>query len=150
MQNYNAHHQLNTVNYYQLLGLHPSAQPIEIRRAYRHLSKEYHPDTTTLSAQVAQVKFQEINQAYSILSNPARRLFYDEEIGYSRVRVMQASPPRVNGPWESKSAYLDPIDRPLSPGEIFMLLLLVGCFITCIGLVLVVAASRGELSLATF
>jgi hypothetical protein len=59
---------------------------------------------------------------------------------------MQAPPPRVNGEWESKSAYLDPIDRPLSPGEIFMLLLLIGCFTVCIGLVLLVAASRGELT----
>jgi DnaJ-class molecular chaperone len=149
MQNYNASHQLDCVNYYQLLGLHPSAQPIEIRRAYRHLSKEYHPDTTTLSAPVAHLKFQELNQAYGVLSNPSRRLFYDEEIGYSRVRVMQV-PPQNNGKWTSKSAYLDPIERPLSPGEIFMLLLLVSCFITCISLVLLVAVSRGELMLLAY
>jgi DnaJ-class molecular chaperone len=145
MQNYTSGHGLNQVNYYSLLGLHPSAAPIEIRRAYRHLSKEYHPDTTALPATVAHQKFQELNQAYAILSNPTRRLFYDEQIGYSRVRVMQA-PPRTNGEWESKSAYLDPIDRPLSPGEIFMLLLLVGSFVACIGLVFLVAAARGELS----
>jgi DnaJ domain len=147
---YNAYdnngHGLNRVNYYSMLGLHPSATPIEIRRAYRHLSKEYHPDTTELPAAEAHIKFQELNQAYAILSNPTRRLLHDQSIGYSRVRVMQAPPTRVNGEWESKSAYLDPIDRPLSPGEIFMLLLLIGCFAVCIGLVLLVAASRGELS----
>ena len=145
MQDYNTGHGLNTVNYYNLLGLHPSAAPIEIRRAYRSLSKEYHPDTTELPAAVAHLKFQELNQAYAILSNPTRRLLHDQSIGYSRVRVMQP-PPRSNGEWQSKSAYLDPIDRPLSPGEIFMLLLLVGSFLACICLVLFVAATRGELS----
>jgi DnaJ domain len=145
MQDYNTGHGLNTVNYYSLLGLHPSAAPIDIRRAYRNLSKEYHPDTTTLSVTVAHVKFQELNQAYAVLSNPTRRLLHDQAIGYSRVRVMQP-PPRSNGEWQSKSAYLDPIDRPLSAGEIFMLLLLVGSFLACICLVLIVAATRGELS----
>jgi DnaJ-class molecular chaperone len=138
-------HRLQRLNYYSLLGLHPSATPIEIRRAYRSLSKEYHPDSTELPAAEAHHKFQELNQAYATLSNPTRRLLHDQSIGYSRVRVMQAPPTRANGQWESKSAYLDPIDRPLSPGEIFMLLLLVGCFLACIGLVLVVATSRGEL-----
>jgi curved DNA-binding protein CbpA len=33
------------LTYYALLGLHPSASAIEIRRAYRELSKKYHPDT---------------------------------------------------------------------------------------------------------
>ena len=139
-------HGLNRINYYSLLGLHPAASPIEIRRAYRSLSKEYHPDTTELPAAEAHIRFQELNQAYAALSNPTRRLLHDQSIGYSRVRVMQAPPTRVNGQWESKSAYLDPIDRPLSPGEIFMLLLLGGCFLACIGLVFLVAASRGELA----
>ncbi len=143
-------HGLNRVNYYSLLGLYPSASPIEIRRAYRSLSKEYHPDTTELPAAVAHTKFQELNQAYATLGNPTRRLLHDQSIGYSRVRVMQAPPARVNGKWESKSAYLDPIDRPLSPGEIFMLLLLIGCFAICIGLVLFVAANRGEFIASTW
>jgi DnaJ domain len=145
MQDYNTNHRLDLINYYSLLGLHPSADPIEIRRTYRRLSKEYHPDTTVLLAAVAHIKFQELNQAYAVLSNPTRRLLHDQEIGYSRVRVMQA-PPHTHGEWQSKSAYLDPIDRPLSPGEIFMLLLLLGSFLACICLVLLVAAARGELS----
>ncbi|NEO46800.1 MAG: J domain-containing protein, partial [Moorea sp. SIO4A3] len=36
----------NSTSYYEILGLHPSASPIAIRRAYRQLSKRYHPDTT--------------------------------------------------------------------------------------------------------
>ncbi len=141
---YSASHQLPVVNYYQQLHLHPSASAVEIRRAYRLLSKEYHPDTTALPTSEAQAKFQELNHAYAILTNPTRRLLHDQEIGYSRVRVMQV--PIASHPQHlSNSAYIDPIDRPLSPGELFVLLLLGGTFLICIGLVLVVAISRGEL-----
>ena len=137
-------HQLHLVNHYEQLNLHPSASAIEIRKAYRRLSKKYHPDTTNLPVIEAQNKFQELNQAYAILTNPTRRLLHDQAIGYSRVRVMQA--PAVHRPdYQSNSAYLDPIDRPLSAGEIFVLLLLSGTFLICIGLVLIVAISRGEL-----
>jgi DnaJ domain len=126
--------------YYHFLGLHPSASPIDIRRAYRQLSKEYHPDTTSLPTLVAKAKFQELNQAYAILSNPTRRLLYDQSIGYSRVRVMQPPPPL-----NVQAEYVDAIERPLSAGEIFMLLLLGGCFVACILLVILVAGLRGQL-----
>jgi curved DNA-binding protein CbpA len=60
-------------SHYAILGLHPSASVIEIRRAYRELSKTYHPDTTTLPSEVATRKFQRLNEAYGIISNPERR-----------------------------------------------------------------------------
>ncbi len=60
--------------YYAILGLHPSASVIEVRRAYRELSKRYHPDTTELSPEVATVQFQRLNEAYATLSNPDRPL----------------------------------------------------------------------------
>jgi hypothetical protein len=126
--------------HYHLLGLHPAASAMDIRRAYRQLSKEYHPDTTSLPTLVAKAKFQELNQAYAVLSNPTRRLLYDQSIGYSRVRVMQPPPPL-----NVQAEYVDAIERPLSAGEIFMLLLLGGCFAACILLVLSVAIWRGEL-----
>ncbi|MDJ0897381.1 MAG: J domain-containing protein [Xenococcus sp. MO_188.B8] len=134
-----------TDTYYSILGLHPAASEIEIRRTYRQLSKKYHPDTTNLPLSVAQAKFQRINEAYGILSNPERRSLYDLKIGYSRINVIQAP----QG-WEfdsddhqSTSAYLDPFDRPLSSGEIFVLFLLGLTFIGCILLVLTVAYLRG-------
>ena len=131
--------------YYNLLGLHPSASTIEIRRSYRQLSKKYHPDTTNLSPSVAKVKFQQLNEAYAILSNPERRSLYDLKIGYSRINVIQ-SPPE----WEQSSAekwsttaYIDPTDRPLSSGEIFVLVLLGLTFVSCLLLVVAVAYLRG-------
>ncbi len=134
--------------YYSLLGLHPSASVIEIRRAYRELSKHYHPDTTKLPTAVATAKFQQLNEAYATLSNPERRLSYDLKIGYSRFGVIQA-PPDLNHPvsysydW-SKSAYLDASDRPLSAGEIFALFILGLTLLGCLLLAIAIGLTRGE------
>ncbi|WP_392536078.1 J domain-containing protein [Nostoc sp. C117] len=134
--------------YYSLLGLHPSASVIDIRRAYRQLSKRYHPDTTDLPAAVATTKFQQINEAYATLSHPERRLSYDFKIGYSRFGVIQP-PPDLNHPVShsydfSKSAYLDASDRPLSSGEIFALFILVLTFVGCLLLAVAIGLTRGE------
>ena len=132
--------------YYGVLGLHPSVSVIEIRRRYRQLSKQYHPDTTDLPPSQAKVKFQRLNEAYGTLSNPQRRSLYDFQIGYSRLNVIQA-PKGWEKPGQetmSRTAYLDPTDRPLSAGEIFVLFLLGGTFVGCIVLVLTVAYLRGE------
>lgn len=139
--------------YYSLLGLHPAASVIDIRRAYRELSKRYHPDTTDLPNKLATVKFQKLNEAYATLSNPQKRLTYDLQIGYSRFAVIQA-PSDLNSPvsrnsHSSKSAYLDPTDRPLSPGEIFALFILGLTFVGCLLLVIAVGLTRGEAAFQT-
>ena len=130
-------------SYYDLMDLHPSASTIAIRRAYRQLSKKYHPDTTTLPPNVAVSKFQRLNEAYAVLSSPEQRSLYDLKIGYSRVNVIQA-PSWSNSEKQqySKTAYLDPTDRPLSSGEIFMLVLLAVTFVGCLGLVMTVSYFR--------
>jgi hypothetical protein len=135
-------------SHYALLGLHPSASPIEIRRAYRELSKRYHPDTTELPAKTATAKFQQLNEAYSTLSNPQRRIAYDLKIGYSRISVIQA-PPNLNPPSQAKktyssSAYLDPTDRPLSAGEVFVLFIMGLTFVGCLLLAIAIGLTRGE------
>ena len=138
--------------YYSLLGLHPSASVMDIRRAYRELSKRYHPDTTDLPTAIATLKFQQINEAYATLSHPERRLSYDSKIGYSRFAVIQP-PPDLNRPvsrhdW-SKSAYLDASDRPLSSGEIFALFMLVLTFVGCLLLAIAIGLTRGDAAFPT-
>ncbi len=124
-------------SYYAILGVYPSASPIQIRQAYRQLSKKYHPDTTCLSSEVATVKFQKLNEAYGVLSNPERRSLYDLKIGYSRYNVIQ---PRLeDSAYTHDSAYLDPTDRPLSGGEIFALMLLGATFVGCLLLAMILA-----------
>ena len=130
--------------YYGLMGLHPSASNIAIRRTYRLLSKKYHPDTTELPSSVATAEFQRLNEAYAVLSSPEARSLYDLKIGYSRLNVIQApnwSEPDLDR--YSRTAYLDPTDRPLSSGEIFVLVLLGLTFVGCLILVAVVAYLRG-------
>ncbi|MEA5576791.1 J domain-containing protein [Anabaena sp. UHCC 0451] len=139
--------------YYSLLGLHPSASVIDIRRAYRELSKQYHPDTTELPDYVATAKFQEINEAYATLSHPEQRFSYDLKIGYSRFGVIQAPTDlnnSVHKPYDySKSMYLDASDRPLSSGEIFVLFVLSLTIVGCLILAIAIGIIRGESSLQT-
>jgi curved DNA-binding protein CbpA len=136
-------------SYYGLLGLHPSASAIEIRRSYRELSKLYHPDTTNLPSALATAKFQQLNNAYATLSNPERRIAYDLKIGYSRINVIQ-QPPGFNTPVSQSrtknfnSAYLDPTDRPLSPGEIFALFIMGASLIGCLMLAIAIGLIRGN------
>lgn len=129
--------------YYGILGLNPTATYEEIRQAYRKLSKLYHPDTTNFSPLQAKRKFQQLNEAYVILSNPQKRSLYDLKIGYSRQNVAYTTnnldhfqDDKNKDDRHSNSAYLDPHDRPLSAGEIFALLMmgitLLGCLILAI------------------
>lgn len=141
-------------NHYTLLQVKPTASPQEIRRAYRDLSKLYHPDTTTLPPEVATEKFKILNEAYATLSNPEQRLAYDYSIGISRVAVIQAPsylnrPASERGKYEKNSAYLDPTDRPLSPGELFALFILGLTFVGCLILVVAIGWTQGEIVLHT-
>ncbi len=138
-------------SYYQLLGLKPNASVQDIRRAYRDLSKLYHPDTTELERAIAVSKFQALNEAYATLSSPEKRLTYDYKTGYSRMSVMQPlsnqnSQPASPHDWAS-SAYLDPTDRPLSAGEMFALFILGITFIGCLLLVIAISLTKDDLGI---
>ncbi|KAL9245478.1 hypothetical protein vseg_019125 [Gypsophila vaccaria] len=67
----------STDSHYQFLGVPPNADLEEIKAAFRRLSKEYHPDTTSLPLKVASEKFMRLREIYSTLSNDESRRFYD-------------------------------------------------------------------------
>ena len=63
-------------DYYEVLGLQKGASDDEIKKAYRKLSKQYHPDINKEAD--AEEKFKEITEAYEILSDPQKRAAYDQ------------------------------------------------------------------------
>ncbi|HEY0754858.1 MAG TPA: molecular chaperone DnaJ [Ktedonobacteraceae bacterium] len=65
----------NKRDYYEVLGIARSATDEEIKKAFRRLAKQYHPDTN--KEQEAEARFIEINEAYEILSDAQKRSAYD-------------------------------------------------------------------------
>ena len=63
-------------NYYDLLGVPKNASEKDVRKAYRKLAREYHPDVNQ-GDQASEDKFKEINEAYGVLSDPDKRSKYD-------------------------------------------------------------------------
>jgi len=65
-------------DYYQILGVPHSASQNDIKKAYRKLAMQYHPDRNPGKEQWANDKFKEINEAFSVLGDPAKRKHYDQ------------------------------------------------------------------------
>ena len=62
-------------DFYDVLGVDRNASPADIKKAFRELSKKYHPDVNKDPG--AEEKFKEINEAYSVLSDPKKKQNYD-------------------------------------------------------------------------
>ena len=65
------------IDYYKILGISKDATQEDIKKAYRKLARKYHPDLNKDNPN-AQEKFQKINEANEVLSNPEKRKRYDE------------------------------------------------------------------------
>ncbi|MBZ0306018.1 MAG: DnaJ domain-containing protein, partial [Anaerolineae bacterium] len=71
-------------DYYDILGLDRRASDTEIKKAFRNLARQYHPDVN--KSPDAEAKFKELNEAYQILSDPNRRRAYDQ-FGHAGVNM---------------------------------------------------------------
>ena len=84
-------------NFYQILGVGPSASAREVKSAYRRLVKRYHPDLFSTSSAKADAteKLRQINEAYAVLGNPKRRQDYDQRLNQ---RPAQSAPVAATAP----------------------------------------------------
>jgi len=64
-------------DYYAILGVSKNADESEIKKVYRRLARQYHPDMNPGNRE-AETKFKEINEAYEVLSDPEKRKKYDQ------------------------------------------------------------------------
>ena len=65
-------------DYYQILSIPRNASEDEIKKVYRKLAMQYHPDRNPGKEKWANEKFKEINEAYGVLGDPEKRKQYDQ------------------------------------------------------------------------
>ncbi len=89
---------MTTKDYYQVLGVSSSAKEGEIKKAYRRLAKQYHPDANPNNPSAAE-RFKEISEAHAVLSDAEKRKHYDRMRRYGAFTGGGARPggPRPGG-----------------------------------------------------
>ena len=122
-------------NYYKILGVHEQATNHELRKAFCRLTKELHPDTTSLLLEEARFKLQLVLEAYENLNNPNLRNLYDLKLKNIKNLKTENSHSNFGNSFDnSKIETSIGHRRPFSDGEMFSLLLLT--IVICLSLVL--------------
>jgi curved DNA-binding protein len=99
-------------DYYETLGVPRTASADEMKKSFRKLARQYHPDVAR-DKKKAEEKFKEINEAYEVLSDPAKRKKYDE-LGANWKSGADFRPPSG---WEHFSGGQTPRGRGASGGD---------------------------------
>lgn len=88
------------MSYYEILGVPPSANILEIRKAYKRLALRWHPDKNQDNKKEAEEKFRLISEAYEVLSDHVKRARYDAN----------QSNGTFNHDWSSDFVFRDPTE----------------------------------------
>jgi len=104
------------VDYYNILGLRDDASRDDIKRAFRKLAKEWHPDARKHPRVKSTKRFAQISTAYEILSDPEKRKKYDSYKNFSQSYSKQSS---YGKEWEDLSRWFQEIyEKHLSKADI--------------------------------
>jgi curved DNA-binding protein len=99
-------------DYYQVLGVSKNADEKEIKKAYRKLARQFHPDVNP-NDKTAEAKFKEINEAYEVLGDAEKRRKYDE-LGQSFQRWQQTGGQAGGFDWNQWAASNQAAGGPVS------------------------------------
>ena len=130
-------------NCYELLGVSPSANNAELRKAFLQLSKRLHPDTTSLPRDEATRQFQNVCEAYDLLSDPVLRANYDLFLEKENILISQKKESNFKNIQPVQFSKSIGVRRPLSGGELFSLLLLITSIVLSLALGVFIAFLRG-------
>ncbi len=91
-------------DYYEILQVSPNAEPEVIAVAYKRLARKYHPDAD--ASPDATERMRKLNEAYEVLSDPAKRAEYDALLGRARPHAAseRQKHERTSSPPPSRSA----------------------------------------------
>lgn len=92
----------NFRNYYQILGLTKDATPEDVKKAYRRLARQYHPDMNPGDAS-AEEKFKDVGEAYEILSDVGKRAQYDQFSRFWKQTGFQTGTPPKARAWNTRT-----------------------------------------------
>ena len=110
------------IDYYKILGVDKSASQDDIKKAFRKLARKYHPDLNPNDPS-AKDKFQEINEANEVLSDPEKRKKYDVPVATLVDFPISSNQCSDIGEEEDK-VLRDSADRTLMPNFIFPFVML--------------------------
>lgn len=98
-------------DYYQILGVNKGASEAEIKKAYRKLALQYHPDRNKGDKELEK-KFKEVTKAYEVLSDPQKRQTYDQ---FGEAAFEQGGP-GAGGPFGGEGGQYGPFTYTYSTG----------------------------------
>lgn len=105
----------NFRDYYEILGVSKEANNEEIKKNYRRLARQYHPDLNP-GNKSAEEKFKDIGEAYEILSDPAKRAQYDQFSRYWKQKGFDKQAARSK-PWGGDNRSNGRANQEVNPGN---------------------------------